>query len=75
MIKQSKKSAGVQPLPWWCGGEGCGAQSLRSENRFLAWARSPLNILKVSWLKSERKGLDKRKTSRWCRGGAVVLEA
>ena len=36
-------------------GQGCGAQSLRSENRFLAWAPSSLNNLEVSWLKSERK--------------------
>ena len=38
-------------------------------------APSPLyNNLKVSWLKSERKGLSKIEKSRWCTG-AVVLEA
>ena len=36
---------------------------------------SPLYKLKVSWLKSERKGLGKIEKSRWCSGGAVVLEA
>ena len=36
---------------------------------------SPLNNHKVSWLKSERKGLGKMEKSRWCSGGAVVLEA
>ena len=36
---------------------------------------SPLNNLKVSWLKSERKGLGKIEKSRWCSGGAVVPEA
>ena len=35
-IKYSKKTKGVQPLPWWCSDQGCDAQSLRSENRFLA---------------------------------------
>ena len=60
-------------MPWWCSGQGCGVQSLRSENRFLAWAPSPLNNLKVSWLKSKRKGLGKIEKSRWCSGGAVVL--
>ena len=45
-----------------------GAQSLKSENRFLAWAPSPLNNLKVSWLKSERKGLGQIEKSRWCSG-------
>ena len=43
----------------------CGAQSLRRENRFLAWAPSPLNNLKVSWLKSEKKGLGKVEKPRW----------
>ena len=52
----------------------CGAQSLWSVNRFLAWAPSPLNSHTVSWLKSERKGLGKAEKSRWCSGGAVVLE-
>ena len=50
-------------------------KALRSENRFLAWAPSLLNNLKVSWLKNERKGLGKIEKSRWCSGGAVVLEA
>ena len=54
---------------WCASGQGCGAQSLRSENRFLACAPpSPLNNLKVSWLKSERKGLGKIENSRWCSG-------
>ena len=35
----------------------------------------PLNNLKVNWLKSEKKGLGKIEKSRWCSGGAVVLEA
>ena len=30
--------------------------------------RSVLNNIKVSWLKSERKGLGKIEKSRWCRG-------
>ena len=34
-----------------------------------------LNSHKVSWLKSERKGLDKAEKSRRCSSGAVVLEA
>ena len=55
-------------MPWWCSGQGCGAQRLRSENRYLAWAPCPLNNLKVSWLKSERKGLDKIEKSRLCSG-------
>ena len=53
----------------------CGAQSLRSENRLLAWAPSPLNSHKVSWLKIKRKGLGKAEKSRWCSCVAVVLEA
>ena len=65
----------MQPLPRWWSGRGCGAQSLRSENRFLAWAPSPLNNHKVSWLQSEREGLRNIEKSRWCRGGTVVLEA
>ena len=36
-------------------------------------APSPLNNHKVSWLKSERKGLGKIQKSLWCSGGAVVL--
>ena len=36
---------------------------------------NPLNNHKVSWLKSEREGLGKIEKSRWCSGGAVVLEA
>ena len=64
----------MQPLPRWCSGQGCGAQSLRSENRFLAWAPSPLNNHKVSWLKSERKGLGKIEKSRWCSGDALRLK-
>ena len=55
-------------MPWWSSGQGRGAQSLRSENRFLAWAPSPLNNLKVSWLKSERKGLGEIENKRWCCG-------
>ena len=56
-------------MPWWCSCQGCLAQSLRSENRFLAWAPSPLNnTLKISWFKSERKGLGKIEKSRWCCG-------
>ena len=43
-------------------------KALRNENRFLAWAPSPLNNLKVSWLESERKGLRKMEKSRWCSG-------
>ena len=58
------KTQGVQPLPWWCSGQGCDAQSLRSENRFRAWAPSSLNNHKVSWLKSGRKGLDKIEKTR-----------
>ena len=51
-------------------------KSLRSENRFLAWAPSPLNnLIKVSWLKIERKGLGKIEKSQWCSGGTVVFEA
>ena len=50
----------------------CGAQSLRSENRFLAWAPSPLNNLKVSWLKSERKGLGKVEKLRSCCGSRTL---
>ena len=56
-------------------GQGCGAQCLRNENRFLVWAPSPLNNLKENWLKSERKGLGEIEKSRWCSGGVVVLEA
>ena len=33
------------------------------------------NNHKVSWLKSERKGVGKIEKSRWRTGGAVVLEA
>ena len=56
-------------MPWWCSGQGCGAQSLMNEYRFLRWAPSPLNnLIKVSWLKSERKGLGKIEKSRWCSG-------
>ena len=44
-------------------------------NRFLAWATSPLENLKVSWLKSDRKGLGKIEKSRWRSGVAVVFEA
>ena len=54
---------------WWASRQGCGAQSLRSENRFLACAPpppSPLKNPKVSWLKSERKALGKIENSRWC---------
>ena len=48
---------------------GCRAQSLRSENRFLAWAPSALNnLIKVSWLNIKRKGLRKIEKSRWCSG-------
>ena len=36
---------------------------------------SPLKNHKVSWLKSERKGSGKIEMSRWCSGGAVVLDA
>ena len=61
-------------MPWWCSGEGCGAQSLRSENRFLAWVPSSLNNLKVSSLKSERKGLRKTDKSRCCSCGARSLK-
>ena len=43
--------------------------------RPLAWAPNPLSNHKVSWLKSERKGLGKTEKSRWCSVGAVVLEA
>ena len=50
-------------------------KALRSENRLLDKASSPLNNHKVSWLKSERKGLGKTEKSRSCSGGAVVLEA
>ena len=50
-------------------------KALKSQNRLLAWAPSPLINVEVSWLKSERKGLGKIDNSRWCRGGAVVLEA
>ena len=60
-------------MPWWCSGQGYGAESLRSENRFLAWVPSSLNNPKVSWLKSERKGLGKIEKSGWCSGGAVVV--
>ena len=60
-------------MPWWCSGQGCGAQSLWSENRFLAWAHRRLNNLKVSWLKSERKGLGEQEKSRWCNGGACCV--
>ena len=35
----------------------------------------PLNNHKVSWLRSERKGLGKIEKSRWFSGGAVLLEA
>ena len=74
--KKSKKIKGAQPLPWWCSGQGCGAQSLMNEYRFLRWVPSPLNnLIKVSWLNSERKGLGKTEKSRWCSGGVVVLEA
>ena len=41
----------------------------------LSLAPSALNNLKLTLLKSERKGLDKIEKSRWCSGGAVVLEA
>ena len=58
---------------WWCSGQGCGAQSVRCENRFLAWAPSSLNNLKVNWLKIERKGLPRTEKPQWCSGGAVVL--
>ena len=60
-------------MPWWCSGQGCGAQRLRSKNRFLAWALSPLNNVQVSWLKSERKGLGKIEKSRWCSGPRALL--
>ena len=48
-------------------------QSVRRENRFLAWAPRPLNNHGVSWLKSERKGLGKIEKSRWCSGGGDVV--
>ena len=38
-------------------------------------APSPLNKVKVNWLKSERKGQGKIENSRWCSGGAVVPQA
>ena len=37
-------------------------------NRLSPLAHSFLNNLKVSWLKSERKGFGKMETSRWCCG-------
>ena len=70
-VKRLKKTQGVQPLLWWCSGQDCGAQSLRSENPFLTWVPSPLNNLNVSWLRSERKGLVEIEKSRWCSGVVV----
>ena len=39
------------------------------------WSLLLLNNHKVSWLKSEWKELGQIEKSRWCSGGAVVLEA
>ena len=38
-------------------------------------APSPLNNLKVNWIKSERKGQVKIENSRWCSGSAVAPQA
>ena len=38
-------------------------------------ASSPLNNLKVNWIKSERKGQVKIENSRWGSGSAVVPQA
>ena len=48
-------------------------KALRGDYRFLRWATSPLNNHKVSWLKSERKGLRRIEKSWWCSGGVVVV--
>ena len=38
-------------------------------------APSPLNNIKVNWLKREKKGQVKIENPRWCSGGAVVPQA
>ena len=59
----------MQPLPWWCSGQGCGALRLKEGVSIPGLGPQPLNNQnKVSWLKSERQGLRRIEKSRWCCG-------